>query len=199
MAGPLSADPVVIHVTESELSHTWLFSDPHFDHENITRYCDRPFRSVSEMNNVILDNWRRCIADDDLVFFLGDMCFGRGARSARWWLSQLSGRKVYIKGSHDKGIRPTSVLGDGVVSIGLSAIIVTDTLSVLVVHEPSPLFIPYWWRGWVVHGHVHNNKPYIYKRRFLAGGRVNVSADVIEFAPVALRKVLDDIERFRGA
>ncbi len=35
----------------------WYTADPHFGHENILRFCQRPFRSTSEMDAAILANY----------------------------------------------------------------------------------------------------------------------------------------------
>ena len=55
--------------------NTFLFSDPHFDHANIIRYCKRPFKNVELMNKTILNNYNKVVKDNSLVFFLGDMAF----------------------------------------------------------------------------------------------------------------------------
>ena len=36
-------------------------ADPHFFHQNILKHCARPFRSVAEMNRVILNNYRSTV------------------------------------------------------------------------------------------------------------------------------------------
>ena len=33
----------------------WFTSDTHFCHENIIRYCNRPFKNVEEMNVLVLE------------------------------------------------------------------------------------------------------------------------------------------------
>ena len=36
---------------------TFVCSDHHFNHTNIITYCDRPFDSVGEMNEFMIDAW----------------------------------------------------------------------------------------------------------------------------------------------
>ena len=38
-------------------SRVFFTSDTHFNHTNIIRYCDRPFKSTDEMNEKLIDNW----------------------------------------------------------------------------------------------------------------------------------------------
>lgn len=37
----------------------WFISDTHFGHENIIRFCGRPFRDVEEMNAELIRRWRK--------------------------------------------------------------------------------------------------------------------------------------------
>lgn len=75
-------------------------SDTHFGHENIIKYCSRPFESVEEMDKKIIKNWREVITSKDIVLHLGDfgMCTKERAREI---MSQLPGYKILIKGNHD--------------------------------------------------------------------------------------------------
>lgn len=82
----------------------YVISDLHLDHANIIRYCARPFSfsDVNEMNQVLVRNWNITVKSDDTVYFLGDMSFGRGSRPAEYWLKQLNGNIIFIKGGHDR-------------------------------------------------------------------------------------------------
>ena len=62
-------------------SKVFFTSDTHFYHENIIRFCNRPFKDVEMMNETIIANWNNTIGQDDIVFHLGDFCLGG---SAEW-------------------------------------------------------------------------------------------------------------------
>ena len=34
----------------------WYTADPHFGHENVIKFCDRPFRSANHMDAVLMQN-----------------------------------------------------------------------------------------------------------------------------------------------
>lgn len=79
----------------------WFISDTHFSHTNIIRYTGRPFKSVEEMNQALINNWNTCIDNDDQVFFLGDFGLGSIEYLQRSY-SQLKDDKICMRGNHDK-------------------------------------------------------------------------------------------------
>jgi len=152
------------------------------------------------MNYTILRNWRNTIASDDVVCFLGDMAFGRESRKPRWWVTQLSGRIVWIKGSHDKGIRVTHDDGgawpeffvDGVERVVKYEIISCDGVEFMLVHDTFDAVVN-GWDGWIIHGHNHDNRLHIDNR--FGHKRVNVSVEVISYTPISLAKIIEGIRR----
>lgn len=84
---------------------TFFTSDTHFGHENIIKFCKRPFSSVEEMNEALVENWNKVVSDTDTVFHLGDFAFG-GSSVWNGILSRLKGQIYLVIGNHDvKGIR----------------------------------------------------------------------------------------------
>ena len=39
----------------------YFTADHHFGHINVTKYCNRPFSSVEEMDNVLIQNWNSVV------------------------------------------------------------------------------------------------------------------------------------------
>lgn len=78
----------------------WIISDTHFGHKNIIKYCNRPFSSVSDMNDFMVYAWNYFVDKDDLVMHLGDFAFG-GNKFVDTILSSLNGYKVLVTGNHD--------------------------------------------------------------------------------------------------
>jgi calcineurin-like phosphoesterase family protein len=78
----------------------WFSADTHLNHFNIIKYCNRPFKSVEEMDETIINNWNSVISNSDVVYFLGDFCMG----DPRKYLSRLQGKIIFISGDHDKNI-----------------------------------------------------------------------------------------------
>jgi calcineurin-like phosphoesterase family protein len=174
-------------ITKAEAERIWLISDPHFDHANIIKHCRRPFRSVRQMNAVLRRNWNSTIRPDDLVYFVGDMSFGRLSRNPWWWLKRLNGRKVYIKGSHDRGIRRSSKI-PGVLRISEVEHLTVGGMDFLMVHDPFSTIVN-GWKGWMIHGHLHNTRPFCDFRE----KRINVSVEAIDYKPVSLARIIDAV------
>ena len=72
-------------------------ADTHFHHEKIIGYCDRPFTSIIDHDQALIDNWNSVVKDSDEVWILGDFSFS----DPRFYLEKLKGRKRLIRGNHD--------------------------------------------------------------------------------------------------
>jgi len=166
----------------------YLIGDTHFDHANIIRYCDRPFRNVQEMNETIVRNWNETVKDRDTVYFLGDWTFGRGHKPAKYWVRKLKGHIISIRGAHDwreKGIRFEDF-----------KVLPYHEYSFLLIHDPDQAGD---WHSWIIHGHKHNNN--MSKYPFINGERktINVSVELTNYRPISLDFLLslniDSIKR----
>lgn len=79
----------------------YFWSDPHFGHKNIIKYCDRPFTDVKDMTDKLIENYNSVVGKDDFVLWVGD-CFFCGNKEAERIMGQLNGRKALVLGNHDR-------------------------------------------------------------------------------------------------
>ena len=79
----------------------YFTSDLHLGHANIIKHCNRPFSSVEEMDEVLIENWNAKVTNADTVHILGDLMF-RNKRPPEEYLSRLKGKKHLVVGNHDK-------------------------------------------------------------------------------------------------
>jgi len=84
------------------MSEIWFTADTHFGHENIIRYCKRPFTTVREMDETIIENWNKKVCPGDSVYHLGDFAWARESRTVEKLLQRLNGQVHLILGTHDK-------------------------------------------------------------------------------------------------
>lgn len=80
---------------------TWFGSDAHYFHRNILKYSNRPFDSVEEMNEALINNHNAVVKPDDTYFHLGDFSFS-GIENTLNILRRLNGKKYFILGNHDQ-------------------------------------------------------------------------------------------------
>lgn len=80
------------------MENIWFVADTHFNHESILKHCKRPFETIEEMNEKIIDNWNSIINKHDRVYIIGDFAFCNHAKFA----DKLKGKKHLIKGNHDE-------------------------------------------------------------------------------------------------
>ncbi len=161
----------------------WFISDTHFSHNNIIRYTGRPFADIEEMNKCLIDNWNDCINEADQVFFLGD--FGLGdVDHLRSIYTQLKGRKICIRGNHDKNASWLGRVGFEVVLE--AAWIKIGKHLVELVHTPStspPLHFQ-------LHGHVHEKRP-----NKLVTNQLNLCVEVWDYKPVEEKTILSLLDK----
>lgn len=78
----------------------FFISDTHFGHKNILNFemSFRPFSCIEEHNEKLIENWNKKVKKNDLVWHLGDFCFGsKNIEIAE----RLNGRKKLVLGNHD--------------------------------------------------------------------------------------------------
>lgn len=164
----------------------WYTADTHFGHENVIRFCDRPFKSASHMDGIMLENMWKVVKPDDDLWIIGDFAFGAPAKDTAY-LEQIFGQlpgahKHLIVGNHDSDLTQsldwTSVSMMAEVPDGPKK--QRNTLC----HYPMITWNHARREALQLFGHVHNN---------WRGSRnsVNVGVDVWDFMPVTF----DDVAR----
>ncbi len=144
-----------INTTQTKVFFT---SDTHFGHSNIIKYCQRPFNSAEHMDEVLISNWNEVVSPQDIVFHLGDFCFG----SDKEWikiLQRLNGTKYLILGNHDlKKIANSNQIKDYFADINMQMRVVVDKQKMLLNHYPFLCFEGGYQNVWQLFGHVHSSK-----------------------------------------
>lgn len=79
---------------------TYFTSDSHFRHKNILGFENRPFETLEEMNEGLIAAWNNVVKKGDIVYHLGDFCFGSYAKWVEI-IEQLNGEIILVKGNHD--------------------------------------------------------------------------------------------------
>lgn len=170
----------------------WFSSDWHLSHTNITgpivskwKSGYRDFDHVHDMNKCIINTINTYVAPDDIIYFLGDFCFGGHEKTPnlRW---QINCQTIHLcKGNHDQHIEKYKD-------------VFTSTQDVLCVsHGKHKFFLSHYahriWPGshkGVIHlyGHSHNSIPDF-------GKSMDVGVDVArklygEYRPFSIEEII---------
>ena len=86
-----------MNTTKKFLTADWHFGDDRFE------IMQRPFKTVENMFQTIKKNHNEVVSANDIVYVVGDVCY---SKTPEWLsrVSELNGRKILIKGNHDKDI-----------------------------------------------------------------------------------------------
>lgn len=168
-------------------SKIWISSDHHFGHENIIRYAKRPFKSVEEMNETLIQRHNSVVRPEDHWYCLGDVTMLRGGkvqqRQMAAWIQRMNGHKRLILGNHDH-FPVEAYLAAGFEKVkGTGRWLDGYWLSHFPIHPQSMGNA----KG-CIHGHIHNAPAYAPVEHFEGHQRryINVSVEAIDYTPVAL-------------
>ena len=156
----------------------WFTSDTHWSHRNIIKYSNRPFDSVEQMDQALIDNWNSVVAPNDIVWHLGDFAFCR-YEGIKEILPLLNGHKNLVLGNHDKEIVNNT---PELLRLGLFKSI--QHYKMLRIDDQKVVLCHYGFRTWdsahhgaiMLYGHSHGSLPPF-------GRSVDVGVDCKEITP----------------
>lgn len=182
------------------MAQTFFTADIHFGHANVIKFCNRPFRSVEEMNKVLIDNWNSHVSDEDDIYILGDLFF-RTKTDIEDTLSQLHGRKHLIIGNHDHTWMSRVNLDKWFVSVNELLVLKQDGRTMTLCHYPLVSWPHMAYGGWCIHGHVHNNTDNEHGWQFIRQSPrlLNAGVDVNGYLPVTFDELVTNNEMFKAA
>lgn len=134
------------------MNKVWLISDNHFNHQKIIEYCNRPFKTVEQMNEEMIKKWNSVVKEGDKIYHLGDFGFGSKEQIANV-VSKLNGRIFLILGNHDNHT-PQWYHDAGVKEVYDHPIIIKDF--VVLSHAPQPFMSGNNGLSFI-YGHIHDN------------------------------------------
>lgn len=159
-------------------------SDLHLGHANIIKYENRPFKTVEEMDKVIISNWNSRVNPKDTVYILGDFSFHNVEDTERI-LRRLHGRKHLIVGNHDLFATKQKFNKSLFASISEIKVIKDDDKNIVLCHYPMQC----WYNrhnGFLhFYGHIHSNPiEYDFENSY------NVGMDVQGFIPRTANEII---------
>jgi calcineurin-like phosphoesterase family protein len=166
-------------------------SDTHFGHENILKYCKRPWSNVEEMNEGLIQRWNTVAKPEDEVYFHGDAAMGGISDDAIVSIfRRLNGKKYWIFGNHDSLRKRDLLLSNKCFEWGKDiAEISVNKQKMVLCHYPMLR-----WNGashgsWMLHGHSHGGLSYPFE-----GKICDVSLDAWDWYPVTFEQIKAKID-----
>lgn len=171
-------------------------SDTHFGHFNVLAYSKRPFASIEEHDEALIQNWNSVVAPTDTIYHLGDFSLGSREHATKV-LQRLNGCKILILGNHDRSAKAMVEMGFQEAHRSLLTKIDGKTVYMAHIplhkdwylskrynpkHTPEP---PKYYDFWLC-GHVHE------KWRSI-GKIINVGVDVFDYRPVSFSEVISSL------
>lgn len=170
----------------------FVIADLHLGHENIIKYCNRPFKDVNHMNETIINNWNSVVSDGDIVYILGDFSMKFDQEKTKTILDRLNGKKVLVMSNHDTR-KPLWYLEVGFEQATRKPIMVDP--GVILMHEPfaEPTdYVEFAYK--YIFGHIHNKKHQMEK----FGNCKCVCVERTDYKPIDLDKLIKEMDPLSG-
>ena len=165
----------------------YFTADLHFGHENIIRYCNRPFDSALDMDKALINNWNTTVGYDDEIYILGD--FTNDIGKAKRFLSVLNGKKYMIAGNHDKWLNSPDETRYLLEWVKEYTIVGGKGFKWVLFHYPIAEWAGFYSGSIHLHGHVHN-RPASYSWSPAIVRAFNVGVDVNNYKPVSMDELV---------
>lgn len=157
------------------MNKIWFTADTHFGHTSIIKYCNRPFKDINHMDEVLIQNWNVRINPEEIVYHLGDFAW----RNIGKYIERLNGNIHLIRGSHDKQIGNFSHYF--VTVTDLTSIVINGNRIVLC-HYAMRVWQASHFNSWQLYGHSHGRlKP--------VGKQLDVGVDNNNFMPLSYEEI----------
>lgn len=169
-------------------------ADLHLGHANVIRHDGRPYDSLEEMDETLIENWNSRVRKNDEVFVVGDFCF-RG--DSKLYLKRLNGIKHLIIGNHD-----TALLKD---KQALAYFATVDQIRdirdygkhIVLCHYPIAEWNGYYHGSYLVYGHIHNNKNKAYEFMKNEERALNAGCMINQYTPVTFEELIVNNTNFK--
>ncbi len=180
----------------------YFTGDHHFGHTSkkggIIEYCNRPFISIGEMDNILIAEWNRIVRPEDIVYYLGDFTLSSDKKQARRYFSRLNGKVFVLSNTfhHDKrwlkAKEPYQTRQHEVTILPSIHTMKSDGKFLVLCHFPLAIWPRRHFSAIHLHGHSHGN--YQGTGKILDVGVDSVNKIWGAYRPVSLAEVVEYME-----
>jgi len=174
-----------------DFSNKFVISDLHLGHEKSLTFIRadgnklRPFDSLEDMHQHMIDCWNSIVMPSDKVYVLGDIAIKKSGLDI---VKYLNGHKRLVAGNHDVFLTKEYLAAGFEELYGVK---VFPEIQVCMTHVPvHPDSIK---KGWVnYHGHTHDGHVMLDGKRDYR--YINLSCEQINFTPISIEDVRTKIK-----
>lgn len=167
----------------------YFISDTHFLHKNIIKYDNRPFSSIEEHDEMIIQNWNNTIGKNDTVYHLGDFSLGNPTK-AEEIMKRLNGKINYIIGNHDEeDKRLLKRLESNFNVLGHAHSIKIDRQLIVLSHFPYQVWNKMHKGSFHLFGHSHGSLIDV------IGRKKDVGVNCINYKPISYDEILLELSQ----
>lgn len=152
------------------MTEYYATSDLHFNHAKIIEFCERPFATVKEMNEAMIEAWNAHVTPKDETFILGDFSYKAKTEEhtdPQAILNALNGKKHLVIGNHDLEYGMDRL--DGWESVQHYREFKMHGKRYVMSHYPMETWRNAQHRWLMLHGHTHGSLKRIIPHRFDVG------------------------------
>ena len=175
-------------------------SDLHLGHTNIIKHSNRPFNTIEEMDEYLINMWNNVVQNTDTVYIIGDLIFRAQTDHIEEYLNKLKGHKHLIVGNHDRPWlnKPNKNYHRFFESVSPLLYAPNKSYSTVMCHYPMMTW-PKENRGaYMVYGHIHNNiHDWFWPIIAQKDNMLNAGTDVNNYMPVTLDQMIQNNQKFK--
>lgn len=180
-------------------TNKWYFtSDQHLGHHKIITYCNRPFETIQQHDNTILDNINSIVQENDNLVIGGDFSFG----DPYSFIKRINCKNLYfVIGSHDKLMwKYNRMFKEFTEKLCLDV----NGQSMVITHCPHLCWEKSHYGTWHLFGHIHSGKSpkadnmTLFDQVIAKGKMLDVGVDGHNFKPWSFEEIKEVLDKKDG-
>lgn len=166
----------------------YFTSDLHLGHKNAIKHTNRPFLSLKEMDDTLINNINEVVGEDDTLYILGDFtAFVKNINQAIDYRNRINCKNIHLLyGNHDHNYDEEYCFSSTQIYKKLNI----DGARLILFHYPIIDWDLKYHGSYHLHGHQHNKKEYNLYNVRRNECIFDVGVDANDFKPVSLDYIL---------
>lgn len=164
----------------------WFTSDTHFGHAKVLLYDNRPFTSIEQHDEVLIEKWNYNVKPTHTVYHVGDVGWSNKVIDYEKLLSRLNGHKFLITGNHDQ----VAAKAKGWSGVYPYKEIKINKQHIVLFHYRMVVWNNSHYGSWALHGHSHGTLPVI-----LTAKTLDVGTMLWNYRPINFDEVKAEMDK----